>query len=502
LYSLQRYIIYFSFLLGNEREGGHDALLRGIEELKLGMGLDNCLTMVSPSVVQFDVEQIHRVPVETFQPKIGETPFLDKSQRQKIIYAKQKIRGYDEHSLIIQVTKKHNIIAGSINCVFINTEEDAWIHAIHEQSMNDLKPDGLISRNGLFLIGAETGGNIRKFFRNNYQKAGTVFNFGKGIWEIRDMYQGILEWKKHFTPADRGKLYSYLQHLSRGDRISRYRGVLYDIDNFLCAECSSGGKIISIVQGKLTSPGSLDFLRTFISYRNHWLRLLDQLCDELDVELHVANKQSSAFLGAGKYGRCFSVKERNGTKVLALKCVLTLGLNNLAEVRTLVSNEFDTLMFLQSKKVPGVVRVVDSSFKVVLENIKNEKKIDLGVGYLMNEVCSSISKEMCRKKSLRKKIGESLAQFHSRDPNPIYHGDARVANAVIDKSGAIIWVDWMYSITKMTRENDLQTLVLSIYGSSILETSAMMHQLKRYFYAPANELCNIMSDIMEIDIPV
>lgn len=341
----------------------------------------------------------------------------------------------------------------------------------------------------------EKGGDRIKDLRKGYKRTGTVFLFGKGIWEIRDMCNGILEWKLSFGASDRGKLYAYLQHLSRGDQVNRYRGILYDMNKFLCAECHAG-KVVSIVQGMLTDDNSLNYIKTFLSRRNHWLRLLDELCVKLKLQLHVLDGRDSAFLGAGRYGRCFSVKKIDGDEVFALKCVLTVDRENLSEVRALVSNEFHTLIDLNN--IPGVVRAVESSLTIVRESINGEE-MDLGIGYLMNEVHFPIRREMCQDKTLRKKIGASLVAFHSLSV-PIYHGDPRIENAVIGKDGGILWVDWMCSVKYMTRENDLRKFVQSIYGKDVWTNNTMKELSDRYLNSDRQGLLDIMDSMMEVDV--
>jgi hypothetical protein len=142
--------------------------------------------------------------------------------------------------------------------------------------------------------------------------------------------------------------------------------------------------------------------------------------EQLNLELY---GREHAFLGAGRYGRCFSVTRKDSGEVFALKCVLTLSHAQLTKERhALVTNEFRMLAALHA--VPGIVRVVDNSLTMIRERI-NEAEVDLGIGYLMSKVYTPIDKDECKRNAaLRKKIGQSLVSFHSRNP-PVYHGDAR-----------------------------------------------------------------------------
>lgn len=466
--------------------------------MQLKMGGNTCLTMITPSEVRYEVEVRRGVAIQQYQPVQDGDLFITTNQQDEIRITRENATHFNEHHLVALHTTILNGFASSINCEFINTEESVWIHAIHEFSKENYKPDALLSRHGLYHREDETGTPEIRNFRVSYRNNGTVFTFGKGIWKIRDMYNGILEWKLKYSETDRGKLYGYLQHLSIKDKMNRYRGVLLDMSKFLCVECHEAN-ITFIVEESLTSPNSQNYIRSFLSYRNPWLRLLDSLCENLQVQLYVPDGRENAFLGAGRYGRCFSVKRRNSEEVLALKCVLTLNHYSFEkEVNALVSKEFEALHTLNN--IPGVVRIIDGSLTVVRETI-NEEESDLGIGYLMNGVHMPINKEMCKRdKDLRKRIGKSLVAFHSRDP-PIYHGDARYPNAVIDQDGRIIWVDWMCSAKLMTRENDVRTLVQSLYDSSVLTLPSVRELLRRYNIASTQlQLEEIMDAIMESDI--
>jgi hypothetical protein len=113
------------------------------------------------------------------------------------------------------------------------------------------------------------------------------------------MINAILEWKVQITDEDRGTLYSYLQHLCRGDYNNTYRGIVADRTGFICAECENES-IRNIMAVKWTDRGAEDYIQNFISKKNQWLSLFDDLCNVNQVLPAVYKNSSSAFLGSGK----------------------------------------------------------------------------------------------------------------------------------------------------------------------------------------------------------
>jgi hypothetical protein len=450
---------------------------------------DKPLTMVSPSVVQYDVEISRGVQIQSFKKIPGEPSFVNK----KIT------KSNNEHLLIVKFTRKFNKFAESFNCKFVNTEEYSWIKAIHEDPKNDYKPDALLCRQGLYIRREESGTKDTKDNRKlPHIMKDNQFLFGEGEWDIRDMINCIMEWKNKYGPQDRGKMYGYLQHLAMKDPLSSFRGILCDEEKFLCVECVNM-VMKQAVEGYWTDAGSLQYIKEFSSHRNHWLRLVDALCKEYNVQLK-DNKEinSTAYLGSGKYGRCFVVT--NGIIEYALKCVLLIDTNIVESgaKRTLVSNEYDVMLQYNKMKIEGVIKVHQDSLTVITE-IRNDTSIELGIGYLMECIGKPITHHHLNKKKFREKIILSLCYFHKCDP-PIYHGDPRITNAVLGAADEIEWIDFMYSVRILNRRHDISTLLQSIYGKEVL--TQKQNLLSSYIDSDIEQLDNIAKLLVEDNIKI
>ncbi len=91
-----------------------------------------------------------------------------------------------------------------------------------EHHENYQKTEGLTCPPELFIPGCEhRSDELGQPRRSN----ATEHLFGKGFWDIRDMYT-VWEFKLKIAPADRGKAYSYALHLSRGDQFNTYFVIL------------------------------------------------------------------------------------------------------------------------------------------------------------------------------------------------------------------------------------------------------------------------------------
>jgi hypothetical protein len=164
------------------------------------------------------------------------------------------------------------------------------------------------------------------------------------VWELRDLYAGILMINPRGGKHSRGKLYECLQRLSVGDDVNTYRGVLIDKKHFTAVECCNTN-ITKAVRGVLIDGGSFQFLSSFLAHRSRWRKLLDELCSKLEVDLERLS-ECTAYLGCSRSSRRYAVRERAGDRrLLELKCVLlnTLGASPLlmfgqAEFSTMSNN--------------------------------------------------------------------------------------------------------------------------------------------------------------------
>jgi hypothetical protein len=268
---------------------------------------------------------------------------------------------------------------------------------------------------GLHIAGKETGTeSIKRFrhYRHVVDKSALLFDTIP--WEIRDMLHCIIQWKETISPSHYGELYSNLQHLSRGDEHNTYCGMLCDRSKFALVQCKNL-TFWDVTEGKWTDPGTIECIREFSNRKNDWLVLLDDICGQLNVELHVNSKLKTAFLGAGAMGRVFEVKHKDTDQVFALK--LVLGWNNhgsIDQILTLAREEFDAMCDMAD--CDSVMNVVENSFTTCTE-------IGEGVGYLMTTIGDKVDSSINKK--TRREIFMSLLKLHRFGRT---HGDARLAH--------------------------------------------------------------------------
>ena len=178
----------------------------------------------------------------------------------------------DEHIMIANFTPKLRDLCREVGLEFVNTEEWRWIHVEHGAAENELKPDGSSSLPGLFLAKP-----LASTMADSRNPSGG-FNFGQPFWKVRDMYF-LWEFKCSISPSDRGKVYSYLSHVSHDDKINIYTCVLGDNKGFVCTTMQSG-VVLTNESASWTMAGSRSFLleqlRRF-AVRNPWVSSLREV---------------------------------------------------------------------------------------------------------------------------------------------------------------------------------------------------------------------------------
>ena len=112
------------------------------------------------------------------------------------------------------------------------SEEVKWIHTELNHHKNCLKPDGCTSLPDLFIVGNEHRNdgdfaNLKQRVKEAFPQ--TKFDYGGGIWAIKDFQVVIWEFKYHITQQGKGTAYNYIAHLSREDKINKYCVVLGDV---------------------------------------------------------------------------------------------------------------------------------------------------------------------------------------------------------------------------------------------------------------------------------
>lgn len=353
---------------------------------------------------------------------------------------------------------------------FVNSEEAKWVHTLLEHNENDLKPDGCSSLFGLCTLEtehrSETHGLLRDRIKHDFP--GTKFDFGGGIWAIKDFQVVVWEFKVHISPADKGTAYKYIAHLSRDDKTNKYCVILGDVTDFYII-VGSDGEARESRHGKWTDMGSRKEIMDALRHRNHGLRLLEVISDKLSVTV-------KSFLGAGAFGRCFMVEPSDGRNHAkrALKIVLTL--HDTSEfTERLVCGEFEKLC--QLRHLPSIINVDENSLRKYVD----EDGAVIGVGYLMEAVGVPLTVDQAKQPRMVKKLLKSLEALHTAGH---YHGDSRVNNALL-LGGEIVWVDLVSAGAASADDNvhkrrDLTDTIGSVYGREKLLEPDFKELLRRY----------------------
>ena len=208
----------------------------------------------------------------------------------------------------------------------------------------------------------------------------------------------------------------------------------------------------------------MSILKETLLWKNPWSRLLAAVCSKLLVSV-------AGYLGQGRCGRCFRVKAADGSE-MALKIVLTqCDSDGLVHACTRV--EFERLVALGDQD--NVVNVDEQS----LCSVKEDDSL-LGLGFLMRDVGSSLTREDCKSRTTLTKLITSLNALHQTF---YHHGDARLFNA-INVSGRIVWVDFFHSqcdeLDFELKRTDMKQLIRSIYGEEKLNEQNLSRMLNEY----------------------
>jgi hypothetical protein len=343
---------------------------------------------------------------------------------------------------VVEVAMQPNDTRGIGEIKLVNSEELRWIHTSSGDPTNFQKCDLILMNDGLQIEHVETG---TPEARNERLKSTFSYKFGTVPWVIRDMIRVVIEFKVKICPQGFGELASYLTHLSIDDKFNKYYGILCDKSSFTLQTCK-GGELSDACTIPWTAAGSGPMLTKFCSHRNYWMVLLDEICISMNVSL-----VTSAFLGAGGYGRVFKVEDIATKSIYALKIVLFIQ-NDKSEptvVRQLVELEYDMLENINSSHV---VNVKADSLKIIKwkEN-ETQKEIELGAGYLMSNIGEPVLPGDCTKRNKLTTAGrlvlQSLCNLHVHDR--VVHGDARINNVVWDSIANVYkWIDFMRSSSK------------------------------------------------------
>ena len=431
--------------------------------LKRRRGLDdNTISNLSASEYAKYFEEQLAVPVTELPVIANGHVILTVQQQQTIVDHAPR----DEHELIVYLTPYLVPLCTEAGLNFVNSEEKKWIHTLLEHSDNYLKPDGISSMNEIYEKTAESRANLREL--RVAQVPNTEFLFGGGIWKIRDFYI-LWEFKTRIGRQDRGVAYNYVCHVSRGDAWNKYFVILCDISQFCIVEGAEGA-VTSVKRGLWTALGAQEALLEVLRQRNHSFRLLEGLSRSLNVT-------PLSFLGSGQFGRCFLVRDQQGVNMV-LKTVLTIW-NDDGSIEVLLRGEYRRL----TEILVGKQHVVD----VVAGSLTEVRFGDslLGLGYLMRTVGEPLDPTKCRGANILR-VGQLLQSLNVLHLSGIFHGDARVYNALL-VGGQIVWIDFVYGDSEEVghdgnrrKKKDMEALIKSLYGPEKLLEGALPGLLQQY----------------------
>jgi tRNA A-37 threonylcarbamoyl transferase component Bud32 len=443
------FVIFFPFIV---IDAGF--VVQVAKRLKLELtGATNCSNMSDSEFTKY-VEELQEIRIEKVAIVEGLPSVLTDDEQRLINNAVITT----EHYLIVLLTKTLVSLCREAGLNFVNTEEGKWIHTLLEHAENYQKPDGSSSIDNIFEMKpahrmAELG-PLR-------EEQNSLFLFGCPHWELKDFYL-LWEFKLRISPQDRGVAYSYICHVSRADETNLYTCILGDTTDFYIVK-GRNGMVTKVMQGKWNASGSRKALLDVCRSRNPSLRLLIALCAQLQVT-------PTAFLGAGKYGRCFAVRGPDNV-LQVLKTVRTMTDAD----RCVVEQEYTRLTTAPLLTDVAVVKVVENSLRSVFEEGRR-----IGMGYLMRDVGEPLNPLKCKEtRGLLRKLILSLQSLHLRG---IAHGDARVYNIVL-KEDVVIWVDFVAfdgTFTGVAARRDMRELIHSVYNDGRCDSSPLRELLEEY----------------------
>lgn len=429
------------------------------------MKMENNLSLMSASEFRHLMEETYARKPVAIEPNQSLDPVLYPMEQATI----DSIDFQDEHHLIVMLTPRLEELCVEAGLQFVNSENEKWIHTLLAHNENYLKPDGCSSLPGLYIHRpeylAETYGKLREELKQ--QRTHVQFLFGHGIWALRDMQVAVWEFKVRISPEDVGVAYNYVAHLSRGDKTNKYYVILGDRSEYYII-MGYDGEMRETKKGKWVEGGSKQAILTVLNHRNRGLALLEYVCSKLQVKV-------TSFVGAGALGRCFAVVPiDDSTKAKSvLKLVLTQPHADSHWREQITRNEFRRLCDLREQA--HVIQVNPDS----LTSYRDENANVVGLGYLMYREGSALSASMAKR--MIKKVLLSLQSIHLTGN---YHGDSRIANAVLVED-VVVWVDltlsnFVGSDMDDCMRNDLRLVIASVYGKEKLEDQALQSLLLAY----------------------
>ena len=292
--------------------------------------------------------------------------------------------------------------------IVVNSEKYPWL----ETQGAKLKPD-------LFIV-PHVG---------CYEKRGSESGVRNGVladWRLRDDVFAV-EAKQESIRPGLGQAIIYNQHMTPFAK----RGFVITKSSFACFE-SAGVALTRYGEGKWVDGGSADFVKNFFKFEQGWANV-PQMCVKLGVRLAdpLIDTTSTAFLGAGAFGRVFAVV-REAEPTSASKDDVT----------------FEALKVVLKEEAVGLIRQVGALAKhhgeckdcdILVRPTSGVQQVDGLFGYTMTPVGSSLARSNITTEAHIAEVFGHLFKLH--DEHGLYHGDARLANIIRLPSGKLMWID-------------------------------------------------------------
>lgn len=245
--------------------------------------------------------------------------------------------------------------------------------------------------------------------------------------------------------------------------------------------------------GSWTDPGSAKLVKDFLAPTSPWsAEALLRDSDWRVADPHVIPDLSTAFLGAGTYGRVIRV------------------ISAAAAAAVVADDQYAALKMVPNVYLDQVLDELDALNKhkdncdcsLVCRPVTGLLQSPTMCGFVHSPVglCCLSRELIAQNKSLLRLIGLCMYNLHNHDP-PMCHGDARIQNLVYswDKS-YLFWVDLRTSriipayLNNIRRHLDLETLTNSIVDN-ISTLPEVADAIDRYSLDPSQA---VMDEIMEV----
>jgi hypothetical protein len=329
--------------------------------------------------------------------------------------------------------------------VVVNSEEFAWLQTQGQAQ----KPDLFVSHKWTYTsrtLGDRVG---------DRGQSDPAFRFG-AMYDTR-LYDSVylLDCKLTCTMEALGELIIHMQHQSHQlPAHSVVRGMLFGKSQFMLLKVQ-GQELIERITGMWTEPGSRECITNFFPDLP-WCGV-DEMCEQTGVEVDESSSdRSTAFLGAGSFGRVLRVRRVNQvTEKLALK----VSYNN-------KELEIEHRLLREHAQSCGCHLLVQPRSDLL--------RTTHLCGYVMTPVgIKSLHRNSLTDKHLKLAV-HALFGLHSHSPIVI-HGDPRLANIILRPDGCVSWVDlsksqWNLDGLTFSISADIDIMIASVLGQFNTDT--------------------------------